>query len=87
MKTHKITGGGSVQLHVVETGNQRGRPVMFLHGVSQSSLTCGDLDLLWGAGSFRFGLPQSEHAAGRISDEAEPTHAVYFGHVLHDLSA
>ena len=38
MKTHKITGGGSVQLHVVETGNQRGRPVMFLHGVSQSSL-------------------------------------------------
>ena len=39
MKTHKITGGGSVQLHVVETGNQRGRPVMFLHGVSQSSLT------------------------------------------------
>jgi len=39
MKTHKITGGGSVQLHVVETGNQRGRPVVFLHGVSQSSLT------------------------------------------------
>src|SRR6185295_17604447 len=38
VKTHKITGGGSVQLHVVETGNQRGRPVMFLHGVSQSSL-------------------------------------------------
>jgi non-heme chloroperoxidase len=39
MKTHKITGGGSVQLHVVETGNQRGRPVVFLHGVSQSWLT------------------------------------------------
>ncbi len=39
MKTHKITGGGGVQLHVVETGNQQGRPVVFLHGVSQSSLT------------------------------------------------
>ena len=39
MKTHKITGGGGVQLHVVETGNQRGRPILFLHGVSQSSLT------------------------------------------------
>ena len=39
MKTHKITGGGSVQLHVVETGNERGRPILFLHGVSQSSLT------------------------------------------------
>ncbi len=39
MKTHKVTGGGGVQLHVVETGNQRGRPVLFLHGISQSSLT------------------------------------------------
>ena len=39
MKAHKITGGGSVQLHVLETGNQRGRPILFLHGVSQSSLT------------------------------------------------
>jgi non-heme chloroperoxidase len=39
VKTHKITGGGSVLLHVVETGNQRGRPIVFLHGVSQSSLT------------------------------------------------
>ncbi|MGE5206864.1 MAG: alpha/beta fold hydrolase, partial [Chlamydiota bacterium] len=39
MKAHQITGGGRVQLHVVETGNQRGRPILFLHGVSQSSLT------------------------------------------------
>ena len=39
MKTHKITGGGSVQLHVIETGNPQGRPILFLHGVSQSSLT------------------------------------------------
>jgi len=39
MTTHKITGGGNVQLHVVETGNQRGRPILFLHGVSQSWLT------------------------------------------------
>lgn len=39
MKLHKITGGGNVQLHVVETGNPKGRPILFLHGVSQSSLT------------------------------------------------
>ena len=39
------------------------------------------------ANSFRFGLPQSENRAGRISDEAKPTHADYFRDVLHDLSA
>ncbi len=35
MKTHKIAGGGGVQLHVVETGNSRGRPILFIHGTSQ----------------------------------------------------
>ena len=35
MKNHKITGGGGLQLHVVETGNSSGRPIMFIHGVSQ----------------------------------------------------
>lgn len=35
MKSHRITGGGDVQLHVVETGNPRGRPILFIHGVSQ----------------------------------------------------
>lgn len=35
MKTHRIAGGGGVQLHVVETGNPRGRPILFLHGFSQ----------------------------------------------------
>ena len=39
MKTHKITGGGGVQLHVVETGNPKGRPILFIHGVSQCRLT------------------------------------------------
>lgn len=34
-KSHKITGGGGVQLHVVETGNPRGRPIVFIHGASQ----------------------------------------------------
>ena len=38
MKSHKITGGGGLQLHVVETGNSRGRPIMFIHGFSQCSL-------------------------------------------------
>ena len=35
MKSHKITGGGGIQLHLVETGNSRGRPIMFIHGFSQ----------------------------------------------------
>jgi non-heme chloroperoxidase len=38
MKTHRITGGAGVQLHVVETGHGRGRPIVFLHGASQSEL-------------------------------------------------
>jgi non-heme chloroperoxidase len=35
MRSHRITGGGRVQLHVVESGNPRGRPILFLHGTSQ----------------------------------------------------
>ena len=38
MKTHKVAGGGGVQLHVVEAGNPGGRPVLFIHGISQCSL-------------------------------------------------
>ena len=35
MKSHKTTGGGGTQLHVVETGNPEGRPILFIHGFSQ----------------------------------------------------
>lgn len=38
MKHHTITGGGGVKLHVVETGNPSGRPILFIHGFSQCSL-------------------------------------------------
>jgi pimeloyl-ACP methyl ester carboxylesterase len=38
MKTHRIAGGAGVQLHVVEAGNPDGRPILFLHGFSQSWL-------------------------------------------------
>jgi pimeloyl-ACP methyl ester carboxylesterase len=38
MKTHRIAGGAGVQLHVVETGNPQGRPILFIHGASQSLL-------------------------------------------------
>ena len=38
MKSHMITGGGGSQLHVAEAGNAKGRPIVFVHGVSQSSL-------------------------------------------------
>ena len=35
MKNHKTTGGGGIQLNLVETGNARGRPILFIHGFSQ----------------------------------------------------
>ena len=35
MKSHRITGGGGTELHVVETGNSSGRPILFIHGFSQ----------------------------------------------------
>jgi non-heme chloroperoxidase len=35
MKSHTITGGGGIQLHLVETGNASGRPILFIHGLSQ----------------------------------------------------
>jgi len=38
VKSHMITGGGGIQLHLAETGNPRGRPIVFIHGVSQSWL-------------------------------------------------
>ena len=38
MKHHTIEGGGGTRLHVVETGNPEGRPVLFIHGFSQSWL-------------------------------------------------
>jgi len=45
--TH-VTGGGGVRLHVVDTGNPSGRPIVFIHGFSQSGLAwrpqlCSDL--------------------------------------------
>src|SRR5215216_4919626 len=44
----QITGGGGVRLHVVETGNPTSRPILFIHGFSQSWLAwrrqmCSDL--------------------------------------------
>ena len=38
MNTHKITGGGGIQLHVVEAGNSKGRPILFIDGFSGSWL-------------------------------------------------
>jgi non-heme chloroperoxidase len=38
MKAHTVTGGGGTQLHVLETGNPQGKPIFFIHGLSQSGL-------------------------------------------------
>lgn len=38
MKNHKVTGGGGTSLHVIETGNPDGRPILFIHGFSQCGL-------------------------------------------------
>jgi pimeloyl-ACP methyl ester carboxylesterase len=45
---YMVAGGGGARLHVVETGNTQGRPLVFLHGFSQSWLAwqpqmCSDL--------------------------------------------
>lgn len=39
MKHHILTGGAGCQLHVVETGNTEGTPIVFLHGFSQCWLS------------------------------------------------
>jgi non-heme chloroperoxidase len=41
MKHHTIAGGGSALLHLVETGNPRGQPILFIHGFSQCWLAWG----------------------------------------------
>jgi len=38
MKTYRVTGGGGITLHVDETGNPNGKPLLFIHGFSQSRL-------------------------------------------------
>jgi pimeloyl-ACP methyl ester carboxylesterase len=35
MQSHMIPGGGGTRLHVVETGNPQGRPILYIHGFSQ----------------------------------------------------
>jgi len=39
LRNHTITGGGGCRLHLVETGNRRGQPILFLHGFSQNALS------------------------------------------------
>lgn len=39
VKHHIITGGSGTQLHLVETGNPEGQPILFLHGFSQCWLS------------------------------------------------
>ena len=38
MKTHTVSGGGGLQLHVREWGNVDGSPILFTHGWSQNHL-------------------------------------------------
>ena len=35
MRFHKISGGGGIHLNVVESGNPQGRPILYIHGLSQ----------------------------------------------------
>lgn len=39
MKDHTIKGGGDIRLHLIETGNSSGQPILFIHGFSQSCFT------------------------------------------------
>jgi pimeloyl-ACP methyl ester carboxylesterase len=38
MKSSMVTGGAGVRLHVAETGNPSGPPLLFIHGFSQCAL-------------------------------------------------
>jgi pimeloyl-ACP methyl ester carboxylesterase len=38
MKSHTIAGGGGTPIHVFETGDTSGFPILFIHGFSQGSL-------------------------------------------------
>jgi pimeloyl-ACP methyl ester carboxylesterase len=39
MKHHTIAGGGGGRLHLVEAGNPEGQAILFIHGLSQCSLS------------------------------------------------
>ena len=39
MQSSTVTGAEGVKLHVDETGNRSGRPIVFIHGLSQSRLS------------------------------------------------
>src|SRR5690348_1088417 len=39
IRDHMIAGGGGCQLHVIETGNANGQPILFIHGFSQNALS------------------------------------------------
>jgi len=46
MKTDQIANGKGVQLHVVETGNPAGEPILFIPGNSQGLTVHGALDAI-----------------------------------------
>jgi non-heme chloroperoxidase len=39
MRAYTVAGGGGCRLHVEEAGNPEGRPILFIHGFSQSGLS------------------------------------------------
>ena len=41
MTSHYVVGGGGTRLHVLETGNPNGQPILFIHGFSQCGLCWG----------------------------------------------
>lgn len=41
MKSEYVAGGGGTRLHVLETGNPNGQPILFIHGLSQCALCWG----------------------------------------------
>jgi non-heme chloroperoxidase len=41
LRSHDVEGGAGARLYVEETGNRAGRPVLFIHGLSQCRLAWG----------------------------------------------
>ena len=38
MKSIMISGGGGARIHAIDAGNATGKPIVFIHGFSQSAL-------------------------------------------------
>jgi pimeloyl-ACP methyl ester carboxylesterase len=94
MANHLVSGGGGLKLHVEETGNPEGKPILFIHGFSQCRLSwAGQMQSNLLANDFRLlamdirGHGLSEKPKDAYADSklwADDVHAVITTLALHE---